>query len=119
MKEAQLKTYVGKSIQLKFRGDSRELGPGKLEQIPIITASDDGEVTTYSGTFFRLNVEAMMGDPRQPQAQTRVTLPLDFDAEEVVWVSEGPKNAEGDKLVHDIAPAGEKRTGGGIVIPGR
>lgn len=107
MKDELLRNYVGKNIQLKFAGDPHPVGPVELE-----VASTD-----HAWLIFRINLPAMMQAPggRQP---VQVIMPIDFDADAVVWVSEGPNNAEGDKLVHDI-PAPGGRTAGGIVIPPR
>ncbi len=108
MKVDLLITYADKEIQLKFQGDPSPVGPVKLEVV------DNKKVS--GGIFFRINLPAMMGVAGQQPVQ--VILPIDFDAEAVVWVSEGPKNGEGDKLVHDLAaPHGTGRTPGGIVIP--
>lgn len=113
MRETTLRTYVGKNVQIKLRGEPRELGPGKLEE--ITKREEIGDTTHVGLPLFRFHVPAHLGDPRQPQSIKQVILPVDFEAEDVVWVSEGPKNADGEQLVQ---PLPGNRTPGGLVIGG-
>ncbi len=95
-----------KSIQVGLRG-SQPIGPGRVERIDVpLTVPENGQQVT--GTLYKILVDAMIGTPSsipgmQPQL-TQVVLPMVFSPAEIVWLSEGPLDAEGNPIVTTVAP---------------
>lgn len=90
-----------KLIQIGLRGQAQPIGPGTVRRV----TDRIGDTAT---TYYKMFVEAMLGNPQQPTRGRRVTLPILFAAEDVVMILDEPMNADGESM---IVPAGSMPAG--------
>jgi hypothetical protein len=113
----------GVELQIKFKNDpGGPLPQGKIERIaiatlPVTNGDDEDHVPVKSPVHYRLMAPAEV--PSRSGQPNKMFLPIVFDAEDVLWFTEGPLTADGEKVVvtptMSAAPGG--RTPSGIHIP--
>lgn len=111
MREELLRTFAnGNEVQIKFRGE--------IQPEPMIGTLEEKYLSGAPTPYFVFNAKILMrtGQHTPPR---QVTMPMAFDAADVLWVSEGPLNEDGDRLVINPSNNGKGTGGSGLVIPPR
>jgi hypothetical protein len=108
-------TARGVDVQLKFKGDlsPQPIGPGKLTWVDHIEIrKEDG--CQIPRRLYKITAPATIQTaPNMPPR--KISFPMIFDADDVLWISEGPLNAEDEPAI--VTPGGNRT--GGLHIPGR
>jgi hypothetical protein len=87
-----IETDAGLELQIKLKHDLNPapLGPGKIERIVITNEGHADEVV------YKMFVPAGF---QQGKNVTQMILPIVFSGDDILWFSEGPLNAAGEKVV--------------------
>ena len=107
------------SVQIALKSLLQPIGRGRLEVYSQVVTTDDKVIEPPPGLYC-LQVEAMLPQPSpingMPPTLTKVTLPMIFSAEDVLWVSEGMLNDKGEPMVIDMPQRAPAPPRGGLHV---
>jgi len=103
---------AGKRVQVVLRGSQQPLGPGIVEKIGIAEKLPDGSHGP-SLVVYKMLVPAHIQENQHARPR-QVTVPMVFDADDVLVVIEEPINQDGEAAI--VTPNGKSASG--LYIPG-
>ena len=124
--EQYLKSLISlerSSIQVGLRGLPQAIGPGRVKTSIVTSTPVNGQSDTT--TIYTIQVEGIYPKPSpiqgMPPTPVPMILPMTFSGDDLVWVSEGPVDEEGNPIVIEMGrpskgPARPANGTGGLII---